>query len=267
MHKIMPPMKKTALALLFCGFASSANAESFNEAMHALNRDIYKTVSAPAHFDRKDWLIAGAVAGGAVALYSLDGEVRDLFQRNRGGTTNSIEDVFKSAGRLETAMPAFVLLYAGGMVFDNAKLQKTALVSLESFLVSGLIFEGVKFATHRDRPSENSSPYQWHGPGFYSAHQSFPSGDAATAFALLTPVAHYYGDTPAIAPLAYGTAALASLGRVNHNEHWSSDIFVGAALGYFTAKAVIKYRESGTTVSLLPMLDGNSKGLLLANRF
>ena len=260
-------MKKITLVLLFCGFVSSACAESFNETMHTLNRDIYKTVTAPAHFDHSDWIKAGAVAGGALALYSLDSEIRDMFQRNRGGTTNSIEDVFKSAGRLETAVPAFVLLYAGGRIFDNAKLQKTALVSLESFFISGLIFEGVKFATHRDRPSENASPYKWHGPGFYGAHQSFPSGDAATAFALLTPVAHYYGDTPAIAPLAYGTAALAALGRVNHNEHWASDIFVGSALGYFTAKAVIKYREGGTRLSLLPILDGNSKGLLLVNRF
>jgi len=260
-------MKNILISLLFLCSAATAGAESFDKTMHTLNRDIYKTVTSPAHFDRSDWLKAGAVTGGAVLLYSLDGEIRDMFQRSRGGTTNSIEDIFKSAGRLETAVPAFVLLYGGARVFDNAKLQKVAIVSLESFFISGLIFEGVKFATHRERPSENSSPYKWHGPGFYSAHQSFPSGDAATAFALLTPVAHYYGDTPAVAPLAYTAAAMASLGRVNHNEHWASDIFVGSALGYFTAKAVIKYREDGAALSLLPVLDSNTRGLLVANRF
>jgi len=39
--------------------------------------------------------------------------------------------------------------------------------------------------------------------------------------------------------LAYGIATLTALSRVNDNAHWASDIFFGAVIGYFTAKAII----------------------------
>lgn len=140
-------------------------------------------------------------------------------------------------------------------------------MAVESLIISGFIFQSVKYLTHRERPYENTSPYEWHGPGIYDKYQSFPSGDAATAFALLTPFAHQYGNVPGVAPAAYTVAALAGLGRMNHNDHWASDVFTGAALGYFTAKAVIKYREADGTVAILPLINGSAQGVMLTARF
>lgn len=252
--------------LSFCA-VEGVCAGDLPKPLKILNRDIAATVTAPARFDSTDWLTAGGIAGVAVLLYSQDGEIRDMFQRNRGGTTNAVEDVFKSFGRIETAVPAFALVYVGARHFHAGRLERAAALSLESFIISGLIFQTVKFTAHRDRPYENSSPYKWHGPGFYDSAQSFPSGDAATAFALLTPVAHVYGDVHVVPPLAYGAASLASLGRINHNDHWASDVFVGAALGYFTAKTVIKCREADSSLALLPVLNGESRGVVLARKF
>jgi membrane-associated phospholipid phosphatase len=39
--------------------------------------------------------------------------------------------------------------------------------------------------------------------------------------------------------LAYGIATLTALSRVNDNAHWASDVFFGAIIGYFTAKAIM----------------------------
>lgn len=262
-----PSVKQAGLfagLVLCCSFLSGEAAERPGR---ILGQDLMKTLSAPACFDSRDWLAAGLVAGGAVTLYSLDGEIRDTVQRNRGGTTNAVENIFKSFGRVETALPAFALTYAGAAYFGNGKLKEAAGMSLESFIIAGFIFQSVKYLTHRDRPCENTSPYKWHGPGIYDQYQSFPSGDAATAFALLTPVAHVYKDTPLVAPLAYSAAAFASLGRLNHNDHWASDVFVGAALGFFTAKAVIKYRETGGDVAVIPVISADKQGVMLTGRF
>lgn len=258
-------MKVLIMAMCF-GVLASTVSSAAERPTQILGRDIVKTVSAPAHFDSRDWLTAGIIAGGAFALYSVDGQARDMFQRNRGATTNTVENIVKSAGRIETAVPAFVLLYGGAKYFGNEKLAKVSAMSIESFLISGLIFQSAKYLTHRDRPYENTSPYKWHGPGIYDAHQSFPSGDAATAFAMLTPVAYAYKDTPLVAPLCYSVAGLAALGRMNHNDHWASDVFVGSALGYFTARAVIKYHGTGG-VAVLPIIDGQSNGVMFAGRF
>ncbi|MFA6584462.1 MAG: phosphatase PAP2 family protein [Elusimicrobiaceae bacterium] len=260
-------MKHILLSASFFLLTASGFAADSENHFKILNQDIAKVVTSPARFDSGDWITVGAVAVGFGALYAADGEIRDMFQRNRGNTTNSIENVFKSFGRIETAVPAFALIYGGAKIFDNKKLARASAMSLESFIIAGLIFEAVKFATHRDRPYENTSPYVWHGPGLYDRNQSFPSGDAATAFALLTPIAHVYGDTPLVAPLAYTCAALAGLGRMNHNDHWASDVFIGSALGYFTAKAVIKYREADSPVTLLPILGADTKGLVVVSRF
>lgn len=258
-------MRKISLSVFTVIFTMSA-CWAGERPMQILGHDIVKTVSAPAHFDSRDWLTAGIIAGGAFALYSVDGQARDMFQRNRGGTTNTVETIVKSAGRIETAVPAFALLYGGAKYFGNEKLAKVSAMSIESFLISGLIFQSVKYLTHRDRPYENTSPYKWHGPGIYDQSQSFPSGDAATAFAMLTPVAYAYKDTPLVAPLCYSVAGLAALGRMNHNDHWASDVFVGSALGYFTARAVIKYHGTGG-VAVLPIIGGDSNGVMFAGRF
>jgi membrane-associated phospholipid phosphatase len=66
---------------------------------------------------------------------------------------------------------------------------------------------------------------------------SFPSGDAAGAFAVATTIAdrsrEIYVDV-----LAYGLAGLAAFYRVHDKKHWPSDVFTGSLLGYFIAKKI-----------------------------
>jgi membrane-associated phospholipid phosphatase len=61
------------------------------------------------------------------------------------------------------------------------------------------------------------------------AHGGFPSGHAASSFALATLLAYQF---PRLSLLWYGIAAVISWSRVETNAHWYYQVAVGAVLGF-----------------------------------
>src|ERR1700736_574952 len=62
------------------------------------------------------------------------------------------------------------------------------------------------------------------------SHTSFPGGHAQFTFAIATAVAHEYPQKW-VQTLAYLAATTVTVTRFMARDHWSSDMFVGAALG------------------------------------
>jgi membrane-associated phospholipid phosphatase len=66
--------------------------------------------------------------------------------------------------------------------------------------------------------------------------------------------------------LAYGIAGAAGLARIYEDKHWTSDVFLGAALGTAVGKAVVKLNEqrrAGSRVSVVPLLGEGIQGAAL----
>ena len=82
----------------------------------------------------------------------------------------------------------------------------------------------LKYVVNETRP--NGEPY------------SFPSGHTTTAFFGAHVLAKEYGeDYPAIAITGYALASTTGILRVANNEHWVSDVLMGAAVGIASAEA------------------------------
>ena len=114
----------------------------------------------------------------------------------------------------------------------------------------------MKFLTGRQRPfyydpATGKNNNTWHGP-FYqfqkdkngnkpdnSSYSSFPSGHTTVAFAAATVFAMEYKDTKWAPVLAYSVSSLIGLSRIMQNAHWTSDVMVGAALGYLCGRQVV----------------------------
>lgn len=118
--------------------------------------------------------------------------------------------------------------------------------------------------------------------------RSFPSGHATQAFTIATYTALYLrghtfarfrdGDElPAYEVATYAGLALAatavSAERVIHNRHHVTDVVAGAALGTLTSVAFYTYQEHNarrhvrrerSSLTLLPMLDGDTAGVALS---
>ena len=272
-------LRKNALILMVLFFTlvaslSSVRAESSTDKFDLnIDKEYFKgyltdgknIVTSPARWERDDWIKASLVLGGTVALYLFDDNIQDWTQDNKDSLSEDISKFAEHFGDGKYLLAGYGGFYLLGQATKDVRANRTALLGLESFVISGLFTQAFKFTFHRHRPKSGDSFDTWDGPSLDSDHLSFTSGHSAVAWSFATVVASEYKDTPYVAPIAYTLATLASLSRIHDNKHWASDVFAGAALGYFTSKAIIAYHPLGmeSNVRLLPKIDDEGVFLTL----
>jgi membrane-associated phospholipid phosphatase len=224
---------------------------------------------APFHWCKSDWKTVGGVLLITAALYKNDTQIMKWVRDNRTSASNSIASFARAFGDERVLLPLAVL-YVYGCQTDEDRARKTALLSLESLAQSGILINCIKFAGNRSRPYSGDSFDTWGGPSFNTddSKRSFPSGHTATAFSVATIVADEYRDHPAIPVISYSIATLTGLSRIHDNAHWASDVFFGAAIGYFTSKTLLaRHPDNEKTWTVLPKTDGTNVGLAVAYHF
>ncbi len=119
----------------------------------------------------------------------------------------------------------------------------------------------------RHRPSKGNPADTFDGPS--TSNKSFPSGHTSTAFAIATVVASEYEYVPFVVPISYGIATMTGFSRMNDNKHWVSDVVLGAALGYFTSKTILRLHSNkkGRHFTIYPRADHRDGGLVMSARF
>jgi membrane-associated phospholipid phosphatase len=76
----------------------------------------------------------------------------------------------------------------------------------------------------------------------FGGQNSFPSGHAITAFSIATIFADRYSRHRWVPWVAYGLAATVGFSRITTQAHFTSDVFVGAVLGYSISHYVVLQR-------------------------
>jgi membrane-associated phospholipid phosphatase len=229
--------------------------------------DTKNILTSPARWDSSDWIEASLVVGAAIGLYTQDEKIQTWVQENRNPSRSRFVDDVKRAGTLGIAALGGLGVY--GFTVKDEKAKSTFLLSTESFLLTGAFVQTLKHLTGRHRPYTGDPPDTFSGPGWSSqgGRDSFPSGDASSAFAIASVVASEY-DNIVVPPLVYTLSTLIALGRVYNNAHWSSDIFIGSAIGYYTGKAIVaSHRNNAKIISLAPILDGKTTGVMVSYMF
>lgn len=242
------------------------NAEYFKNIL----KDTGQILVSPINWEAEDWFAATFVLGATAGLAIFDEDIRDEAQSSRGSFSNDLATAGEIIGNGGYAAASLGVFYLTGYLTENDRAKRTALLSLESFLISGALTQALKYMTGRHRPSSRSHSDVWEGPQFDdSGAVSFSSGHTATAFSIATVIANEYADQPLVPPLAYGLATLAGWSRINDNKHWASDVLFGAALGYFTSKAILKFHEGPDPpkLALMPMVGGGSAGVMATYRY
>lgn len=200
----------------------------------------------PLHYDWKDWTVLGGVAAATTLAFVYDDEIYDYidktFTNSQSNTISQYTDIF---GEELFIVPSIAVTYAIGAIDKNQRLKNMSLATLQSFIFAEVASAGIKVLTCRMRPLEvNESVSQsWLGPFATFESTSFVSGHATRAFALATTVAGFYPEKKWLGIVSYSLATATSIGRVISEEHWTSDVIVGAALGYFIGRGVVKFNE------------------------
>jgi len=202
-----------------------------------LGDDFKETLLSPRHWEEKDLLTLSAVISTGVLLYAFDQEIYDWFQDNRTSFPDDVSEVLSAFGHGAFLLGLMTALYTSGEIFENRSLRKTALLSLESFIFSGVLVNVIKFTTGRARPQTGKSKSTFDPFSSKSSYYAFPSGHACAAFAVATTIAEQSEKTY-VDVISYSLASMVALSRIHRSKHWSSDVFIGSALGYFIAKKI-----------------------------
>ncbi len=225
--------------------ADSIPAKCLNkEYIKSYFSDVKPLIISPSKWERNDWIIAGTVAGSTALAFVFDEEIGRFSQRNR---THFLDQsnvyFFDPFGKMYYTVPFMGALYVYGLASKKSKPKVVALDFVKASFYSGVIITGIKHLSHRHRPFQTNptNSMLWDGPITDNWHHtSFASGHTIMAFTFASVLATHYSDRLWIPVLAYSVAGLSGLARIYDNKHWTSDVIVGAALGYAVGKWVVK---------------------------
>ena len=226
-------------------------------------------------FTYRDALLAGGVAVTARLIHPLDDYFAEKLQDSSTQDSHKLQALAKFVRT--TATPGSgvigVTMYLAGRVSNNKKLASLGLHGTEALVIGEASAALLKTLVGRQRPyvtPRNASSYQLMRGRESNAYRSFPSGHSVAAFAAAAAVtAETSRNDPSstwyVAPVMYGGAALVGISRMYNNQHWASDVLIGAGIGTFAGLKVVRFHDSRPhsgldrfllTASLVPAPDG-----------
>ena len=204
--------------------------------------DFGKVITSPLRWKGKDIGLAIASGAGTLLFFAVDHGIRQWVEKHNAANSSDFSLLASKLGEGPFLLGLMTSLYLGGEAFHNDGLRKTAMLSLESYAISGVIVTGLKFIFGRHRPLAGHGPLDFNFFSIKSHEHSFPSGHSVAAFSVASVIAGQ-SDSAVVGALCYGLASLVALSRVNNNEHWASDVVAGSLLGYFIGKAVLSFHR------------------------
>jgi len=215
----------------------------------------------------RPWLLRTAVViGGAGLLMTIDEPTRDWVLDHRTDGYETFADIARPWGEWPAYVPLGVGLTLGGWAVGDDAVRVAGERVAVSIAISAVAEGALKYTLSRRRPTSADGPRDFE---FFGSHSSMPSGHTTVAFALAASLAGDIDRTWASAGL-YGLATASSLARLVDDMHWLSDLWLGAAVGIFSAEFVTDRilaphheRERG----LAPELALSPAGVALSWRF
>ena len=203
-------------------------------------------------FTSKDAWISVGFVGATVALYPVDKSMAQRLHNQNSFENRSIAHWANGFDNL--AQPGALVLSVGayglGKLTHHPDMADFGWHVTEAVIVGVAVTELLKGALGRSRPyvSADTNPGDFKlGAGFTStARQSFPSGHTTIAFAAAAAatgeVQHLWPRYTWIAgPLLYGSATMVGLARMYQDQHWASDVVLGAGIGTFAGLKTVRY--------------------------
>ena len=284
-------LKKTAAALLLlCFFAGqtvlaevtragddgaaaperAAEKPKCNSYVSGFFKDEAELWSAPFRLDWRNLAVFSTVVIGTGVLVANDEGIYENFKlyQDRHPWVDKVSPTITLLGDWGVDCGIAGMFVLGGLLLKDRKARDTGLMAWETLLHTGFLVQVVKHLAGRQRPRAEDGIDYWYGPaaffkrysqGSFSRYDSFFSGHTVSVWGLATVIAENYKNHVWVPIACYGLATLAGLSRLTEDDHWLSDVFVGAVIGYAVGKMVV--RNQSKRFQFAPALTPAGAGL------
>lgn len=204
-------------------------------------------------FTNNDAAAAGLFAIATIAAFPLDKVFADYAQ----GAIQERRFIRRIAVVVEEiAEPGALIIgatfYGVGKATGNEEMADLGLHGTEAIVVGMVVTTAIKGLAGRARPYlGRDDPHAFKlARGFRNEdYRSFPSGHTLIGFAAAAAVTEetrrfWPNAVWIIGPAMYGGATLIGLSRMYDNKHWASDVIMGAAIGVFSGRKVVRYHHT-----------------------
>ncbi|MDQ3951271.1 MAG: phosphatase PAP2 family protein, partial [Gemmatimonadota bacterium] len=146
-------------------------------------------------------------------------------------------------------------LYGIGRLSHSPTLADISFHMTEAVVIASVVSQVIRLPLGRERPIVKSNlgsdpfvfrPFRGWNNRDYRAFPSIHSASGFAAAAVLSgevakrwPDARWY-----VSPLLYGLAATPGLSRMYMNQHWASDVLMGAFIGVVAGQKVVRYNHA-----------------------
>lgn len=212
-----------------------------------------------------------AVAASTLFLYLVRDEIRERVQERRTESRSDFLNDVRTMGKGGFAPSLALLAYGASFATGNDRERETALLLLESAGYSAATAYAGSFVLAAERPEEGDSIH------FLDVDGHGVSLDAALAASVIPPLRRQYLRVRpedgrgkrfwkrSATVLLYAGALLTAYQRLDADEHWAPDVFLGTTAGLSVGKTLCDAHDDVRTrkVRLSWGLHGSGAGLTL----
>ena len=207
--------------------------------------ETWSFIKQPTKWDGSDWLKIGLTGAGTFLIIQVDQPIRDVVVKDQRYYMSVPIEFGRMWGELYTPVLLFGGFAAHSLLTGDIGTRKIAYEIAQASLYAGTVDKLLNIAIGRARPYVNEGSKSFHpfSPlSFKQDYQSLPGGHNVVAFMVST-VLSRNAKPVWLKAIAYVPAALTLVSRVYQDRHWTSDDFLGAAVGYFVATWVVDRHE------------------------
>jgi membrane-associated phospholipid phosphatase len=180
--------------------------------------------------DQSNLLILGTAGIGALLAYQFDDQIQDYTQRE-GLLSKKVSKFGNLYGGIWSAwlLPVSIIITSKAENESNRDMLEKLEFATSALVANGITTIILKEIIGRERPNGHSD-------------RSMPSGHTSHSFAVAAVVNELYGNK--IGTAAYLIAGLVAISRINDNDHYLSDVIIGAGLGTMIGRGFAEtYKE------------------------
>lgn len=193
-------------------------------------------IAQPTNFSSDDWIKLSATIGVTAVTSIVDKDIRRFSQSHKSTLANQLFQIDKYY-HIEGITLSVAAIYGYGTLAEDKNFKNLGLKLSEATIYSGLIALIAKSIIGRNRPTIYDDQYVFFPFSFKYESTAFPSGHTALAFAYSTVMANEYNNFFWKFGW-YSLSAMVGYARIYNDQHWLSDVLMGAALGYFVGEFV-----------------------------